>query len=781
MGNVQVKKQISPISFGVKMKVIYLVLLSTVLFNLYIPKAGACTTFLLRNGEHIVVGRNFDLSYGKYLIFANRRNVTKVALQYPSESISSPAIWTSKYGSITFNMVGSDIPTDGMNEAGLVISTLILDYSVYPAGDQPSILAEQWLHYMLDNFSTVDEVIAASSSLKMRINPFINWELHYFVTDKSGACAAIEFIEGEAVVTTGAALEKKVLANSTYESSLQYFYNGREQGRPMTASWNRFYTAVEMTDAYTNEDLVDYSYSIMDSAEQSFTQRKIVYDITNMRIYLKSLENEQLRYFDMNSFDFSGQEQTIIYKETLADVGNIRGLFVPYTNEINRTAIESGWNYMGVAYTVQELIDYSEIPGTYESVFAQVGDDAIICIDSYEITGNTTTYYTGKWSLISGAGVFDNSSVANTFIRELGYGENTIRWTLEGNSRTFHDDIVITNNQVIAVAGYDVVVCENEFTLTGNIPKANEQGNWEIISGSGIFRTSSVYNTLISELSNGISELQWNVKNSDCESSDFLEITNNSVNAFAGNDTEICGTETTLSANNPSPNVGNWKVIKGSGQIENTNTNTSKVEQLELGENHFEWTVIEPGGCTATDQVIISNNLIIANAGEDQTVESNSAYLSANKPVSGIGVWSIAEGEAIFSNGNNHGTLAYDLGVGLNKFIWEIRNNSCSDKDTVNITYDINNSVLSPENEFSFNISPNPAGQFINIEHFNSGKNEYKLSIYNIKGQTVYAQNHNSEIGLIKRQINIGNLPKGQYVLSIITGSGKKQLKFMKL
>jgi hypothetical protein len=95
---------------------------------------------------------------------------------------------------------------------------------------------------------------------------------------------------------------------------------------------------------------------------------KIVYDIPNLRIYFKTLDNTQLRYFDLNTFDFSCQEETEIYNESLTDIGNIRDLFVPLTFELNKTAVQSGWNYMHLTYTEEELDAYSQLAMNYEPV-----------------------------------------------------------------------------------------------------------------------------------------------------------------------------------------------------------------------------------------------------------------------------------------------------------------------------------------------------------------------------------------------------------------------------
>lgn len=66
----------------------------------------------------MVFGKNYDwhLEFGYLMI--NKRNVTKTAMQ-TGTAIDSPAAWTSRYGSVTFNQYGRESPMGGMNEAGL--------------------------------------------------------------------------------------------------------------------------------------------------------------------------------------------------------------------------------------------------------------------------------------------------------------------------------------------------------------------------------------------------------------------------------------------------------------------------------------------------------------------------------------------------------------------------------------------------------------------------------------------------------------------------------------
>jgi hypothetical protein len=48
-----------------------------------------------------------------------------------------------------------------------------------------------------------------------------------------------------------------------------------------------------MIDAYNNQNLIDYAYSIMDFIAQRITMRRVVYDIPNRRVYFKSNTNEK--------------------------------------------------------------------------------------------------------------------------------------------------------------------------------------------------------------------------------------------------------------------------------------------------------------------------------------------------------------------------------------------------------------------------------------------------------------------------------------------------------
>jgi len=52
-----------------------------------------------------------------------------------------------------------EFPLGGMNEAGLIVETMVLEDTQYPSPDsRPEVETLQWVQYQLDNFSTIEAV-----------------------------------------------------------------------------------------------------------------------------------------------------------------------------------------------------------------------------------------------------------------------------------------------------------------------------------------------------------------------------------------------------------------------------------------------------------------------------------------------------------------------------------------------------------------------------------------------------------------------------------------------
>jgi choloylglycine hydrolase len=335
---------------GGKMKKILINFLSGIMFVavfLCAPQFGdACSTFQLQHGKQLVVGKNFDFHTDIGMVIINKRNVVKTALMGPPEK---PARWVSKYGSITFNQVSREFPFSGINEAGLIVEIMWLDESKYPDPDDRAAIGElQWIQYQLDNNSSVDEVINSDAVIRISLSR----PVHFFVGDSRGRAVTIEFIDGKLVFHTADNLPVKVLTNHTYRESLQYLktrkgFGGQEKLSFIRRSLDRFTTAAKKIKDYQSQrqpstPIVEYAFDILSSiSQEKYTVWSIVYDVTDSRIYFKTVRENEIKIIHLRDVDFTCGPPVKVLDMNTDLKGNVTRQFVDYTTEMNRQMVFS--------------------------------------------------------------------------------------------------------------------------------------------------------------------------------------------------------------------------------------------------------------------------------------------------------------------------------------------------------------------------------------------------------------------------------------------------------
>lgn len=140
----------------------------------------ACTSFALKHKNYLIFGTNYDNSFAPGMIYVNKKDVQKSG--WDPSTHGKIATWVSKYGSVTFSCVGYQLAWAGMNEAGLVISTMALSETRNPAPDErPPLVSPLWMQYILDTCGTVEEVF--ESDRQIRISDTRD---HYLVCEYDG-------------------------------------------------------------------------------------------------------------------------------------------------------------------------------------------------------------------------------------------------------------------------------------------------------------------------------------------------------------------------------------------------------------------------------------------------------------------------------------------------------------------------------------------------------------------------------------------------------------------
>ncbi|MCB0403749.1 MAG: linear amide C-N hydrolase [Bdellovibrionales bacterium] len=161
------------------------------------PSVEACSTLMVPNSNAKLMGKNYvwQLPHGR--LFHNRIGMRKKAML---EDDSLEALeWVSKYTSLTFNQFAENFPIGGMNSEGLAVEVL-LARADFPATTEKKAVNElQWVQYLLDTSASVEEAMAKAK--KVDIVPLSSSAIHYHVCDRTGDCAAVEYIDGELAIS----------------------------------------------------------------------------------------------------------------------------------------------------------------------------------------------------------------------------------------------------------------------------------------------------------------------------------------------------------------------------------------------------------------------------------------------------------------------------------------------------------------------------------------------------------------------------------------------------
>lgn len=192
--------------------------------------SAACTRVVYQGLDGMILtGRSMDW---KYEIPANLWLFPRGMERHGAVGPNS-VIWTSRYGSIitsSFDIAS----TDGMNEKGLVANLLWLAEATYPefSADQMGLSVAAWVQYVLDNFATVKEAVAA-----LREEAFVVVSsdipgterfatLHLSISDAKGDNAIFEYLDGQlhihhsmayTVMTNSPVFEQQLALNAYWQ------------------------------------------------------------------------------------------------------------------------------------------------------------------------------------------------------------------------------------------------------------------------------------------------------------------------------------------------------------------------------------------------------------------------------------------------------------------------------------------------------------------------------------------------------------------------------------
>ena len=318
--------------------------------------ADGCTTFMLADRW---LAKSYDWSMGQGLVFINKRGVDKRALVLDPKD--RPARWVSRYGSVTFNQYGRELPNGGMNEAGLVVEVMWLDGTVYPRRDaRPTVNELQWIQYQLDRYATVREMVEHRDELRVAQ---AHGKVHYLACDRAAECAAFENLRGKWVVTHGKNLTSKTLTNHSYADAVAFQKKARGSRPSGTGSLARFVRAAALSrDAKKGSVTEATAFSILDAVRvPGRSQWNIVYSIPDRRVHFRTRRASHIKSLRLDAFDFACGSPVKTLDIDARAPGSVDGRFEDYSVVTNITLVRASLEPIRKALpwgAIQKVADY---------------------------------------------------------------------------------------------------------------------------------------------------------------------------------------------------------------------------------------------------------------------------------------------------------------------------------------------------------------------------------------------------------------------------------------
>ncbi|HJO94858.1 MAG TPA: linear amide C-N hydrolase [Victivallales bacterium] len=315
----------------------------------------ACTGIFINRSQKISA-RNYDFNTASGTLA-----ISPIGTEHVSNTNThnqKPLRWKTKYGNVIFYAVltkkGHNTPRgkntilcgiDGTNQYGFNVGIFYLGETKYLSPNNLPVLdAGMWTQYFLDNFRTVKKAVQfLKTQKKFRViscnNKDINMDLHYFIHDKTGASAIVEYLNGRLKIIENPKVN--VIANTPYDKAMEKLKDYISFGGTKTIpggfeSIQRFVRGAYYLHNIPKKtgkkySLVDAAIEVIQSCTQppvqeyplndgiffpSMTCWTIVSNLTNNCIYYRTLDGPNFKEINLNKINFKegGKERYHLLK-----------------------------------------------------------------------------------------------------------------------------------------------------------------------------------------------------------------------------------------------------------------------------------------------------------------------------------------------------------------------------------------------------------------------------------------------------------------------------------
>lgn len=252
-----------------------------------------CSTIAVQNpdGEQLF-GRNFDWQNCEALVV-----ISKPETGYDSISTVNMDFISRSGGAAGAVLQMNDVrtlaalyaPLDGMNEAGLAVAVNMIQDSaaIEQDTDKPDITTTTAIRLLLNKAASVDEAITLLEQYDMHAS--MGMMVHFALADTSGRSVAVEYVNGEMMVT-----ETPVVTNF-------YLSEGVKNGIGTAQSHERYEILIQLLSEKETMDMDGVRDALDSVSKDNFgefesTEWSIVFNLDSGAAHYYHRENYEKRY-----------------------------------------------------------------------------------------------------------------------------------------------------------------------------------------------------------------------------------------------------------------------------------------------------------------------------------------------------------------------------------------------------------------------------------------------------------------------------------------------------
>ncbi|MFN8258332.1 MAG: T9SS type A sorting domain-containing protein [Bacteroidales bacterium] len=613
---------------------------------------------------------------------------------------TSPSVTASNlaFGPNSFTWTRNDLGCSASDE---VIVTNNLPDNVFAGNDQ--VVCENLAHLTANNPTHG----SGTWSIVQGTGTFVNPNLYQ--TDVLGISTGTSRFAWTVTYETCQASDEVIITNNKFNVSAgsdQFVCNQTSlvlSGTPPSAGQSGNWTVAGGTGIFSNSTLYNstvsgitkgintYNWTVTDGTCSS----SAFVTITNNTPDSARVGNDQTICSPGTTINAISVTNGVGSWSTVSGGGNIQ-----FPNQYNTavTSIPLGLNTYRWTVTKNGCSLYDEIVVNNQMVTANIPlTEMFICTPSHTALLVATQPFepgaTGIWTKLSaGTGTIENPTLFSTNVSGLGNGETRFRWTVSNGSCNSTDEIAVINDFYTASAAPvgSSDLCVNYGPVLGSVPPVSGTGLWTSGSSGVSFVNASMSATTVQNLPLGTSTIYWTVTNNGCSAQASFNVTNNFISTNAGKDTTGCESTALMDAQIlETGQTGYWTSSYAGITFSNSTDPKTSVSNIPPGTSLLTWT-ITANGCTASDNLLVTNFSFSVSAGNDRTICGTSHTLTGSDPLAGgSGYWSVIAGNGNIASPTSYTTNVTNLGNGENTFRWNVNRNGCNASDDVSIVNDL--------------------------------------------------------------------------------------------